>query len=229
MVRVSVVIPTFDRKEFLQQAVETVQVQTCDVECVVIDDGSTDGTKEYLENLDYGNLHTVYHEENHGQSVARNAGIDVSSGEYILFLDSDDILYPHAAETLVETLEEHPADCAGAFASKKLINTRGRSWVKKVPKGLVTDATVENARSIGSLSCTMFRRDALIDTNGFDESLSRHVDFDLYLKMLGEYGLFGVDEICCERRIHDGQITKDEKKVNKSYQKVVEKHSLGDI
>jgi glycosyltransferase involved in cell wall biosynthesis len=227
MAHVTVVIPTYNRKDFLEQAVETVRVQTYDsVDCVVVDDGSTDGTREYLEGLDYDALRTVFHEDNCGQSVARNTGIDNASSEYVLFLDSDDILYPHAAETLVSAIENQADDCAGAFASTKHINSRGRVTIKSVPEKLLKEATVENTGYIGGLSCTMFRRDALEEIGGFDESLSRRDDFDLYMRFLKQYTLLGVDEVCCERRLHEDGISNDAEEIEKSHQKLVEKHQL---
>jgi glycosyltransferase involved in cell wall biosynthesis len=230
MPRVTVLISTFNRKKFLEQAVETVRLQTHEpLECVVVDDGSTDGTRDFLDSLDYDALKTVYHEENRGQSVARNTGIENASGEYVLFLDSDDILYPRAAETLIEAMESQPYECAGAFASTKLVKSNGRVTKRDVPDGVLTEPTFKNARAIGGLSCRMFRRNALEDVGGFDESLSRRVDLDLYLKLLKKYTLLGVDEVYCERRIHESQMSNDRDDVDRSRRKVAEKHQLDDV
>lgn len=175
--RVSVVIPTLDRKEFLEQAVETVRLQTYEsLECIVVDDGSTDGTREYLDSLDYDSLRTIYRDEDRGVSSARNAGIDASESEYVMFFDSDDILYPHAAETLVGAVEEQPEDCAGAFASKKIVNQRGREKNRRAPPGRMTEPTFENANAIGGPSSATFRREALDEVGGFDESSDRGGD-----------------------------------------------------
>ena len=229
MPEASVVIPTYNRKELLDQALETVQVQTYEpLECIVVDDGSTDGTREFLEGLDYDALRTIYHDENRGQSLARSAGIEAASGEYVLFLDSDDIFYPHAAETLVEALEEQPEGCAGAFSSTKYVNSRGRVRRRTVPEGKMVEATLENAESIGGFSGTIFRRNSLNEVGRFDESLPRRTDVDLYLKLLNRYTLLGVDEICCECRIHDSGASSDKEKVKKSYRIIAEKHQLED-
>ena len=228
MPRVTVVIPTLDRREFLEQAVETVRLQTHDpLECVVIDDGSTDGTREYLESLDYDSLRTIYRDET-GLSSARNAGIDAVDSKYVLFLDSDDILYPHASKTLVSALEDQPDDCAGAFGAKKLVTHRGREKNRHVPTGSMTEPTFENAMTIGGPASVMFRRDALEDVGGFDNSFEAREDLDLYLTLLERYSLFGIDEIYCERRIHGSQLSKDEDRIREGYRKLAEKHSLED-
>jgi glycosyltransferase involved in cell wall biosynthesis len=227
MPRVTVVIPTLDRKEFLEQAIETVQVQTYEpLECIVVDDGSTDGTREYLDSLDYDALRTIYRDNETGLSSARNAAIDAAEGEYVTFLDSDDILYPHTVETLVGAIEEQPEDCAGAFASKKLITQRGRVKSRRVPPGTMTEPTFENARAIGGPSSATFRRDALKEVGGFDESFEAREDLDLYLTLLKKYSLFGVDEVCCERRIHGSQMSKDDDRIRDGHTKLAEKHGL---
>ncbi|MDZ7689381.1 MAG: glycosyltransferase family A protein [Halobacteriales archaeon] len=227
MALVSTVVPTFDRRDLLEQAVESVRLQTYEpVECIVVDDGSTDGTSEYLDSLDYDEMTVVRHEENHGQSVARNEGIKAANGEYVLFLDSDDILYPCAAESLVSAVEGSSEDVVGAFASAKLVNHRGRVKKRTVPAGRMDEASLENANAIGGISCTLFRRTVLEDVGGFDESLPRRVDVDLYLKILDEHALYGFDEFCCERRIHDEGLSSDTDAVEESYRKIAENHGV---
>ena len=229
MPRVTVVIPTLDRKEFLEQAIETVQVQTYEpLECIVVDDGSTDGTREYLDSLDYDALRTIYRDNETGLSSARNAAIDAAEGEYVTFLDSDDILYPHTVETLVTELDKQSEDCAGAFGSKKFITPRGRVKEKRAPTGRITEATIENARAIGGPSSTTFRLDAVEDVGGFDESFDGLEDLDLYLTLLKKYSLFGVDKVCCERRTHDRQMSGDNEMMSRSFRKLLEKHGIKD-
>jgi glycosyltransferase involved in cell wall biosynthesis len=212
----------------LEQAIETVQVQTYEpLECIVVDDGSTDGTREYLDSLDYDALRTIYRDET-GLSSARNAAIDASDSEYVTFLDSDDILYPHTVETLVTELDKQPEDCAGTFGSKKFVTPRGRVKQKQVPTGRITEPTIENARGIGGPSSTTFRLDALEDVGGFDESFDGLEDLDLYLTLLKNYWLLGVDKVCCERRTHDRQISGDNEMMSRSFRKLLEKHGIED-
>ena len=209
------------------QAVETVRMQTYgSVECIVIDGGSSDGTKAALEDLDYGSLRTVYRDSPQGLSNARNTGIDAASGEYVMFLDSDDILYPQAAETVVEALDDQPDGCAGVFPSKKLITHRGREKVRRAPSGRMTEPTVENVSAIGGPSSTVFRKNVLEEVGGFDESFEAREDLDLYLTVLKEYSLLGIDKVCCERRIHGSQMSKDTGSIRRSYRKLAEKHRI---
>jgi len=226
MSRVTIVIPTLDRKEFLEQAIESVEWQTYDdIECIVVDDGSTDGTREFLDSLDYDYLRTIYRDET-GLSSARNAGIDASEGEYVLFFDSDDILYPGAVETLVEALERQSDECAGVFGSKKLVTDRGRVSERRAHTGTMTEPTLDNARAIGGPSSVLFRHSAIDSIGGFDESFVSREDLDLYLSLLERYMLYGIDEFCCERRIHADQMSRDKESVMKGYAMIRRKHDI---
>ncbi len=112
---VSVIIPTYNRKELLQQAITSCFAgnEALDVEVVVVDDGSTDGTREYLEQLDDDRIRPILQEHRGGQH-ARNRGLEEAEGEYVKFLDDDDWLAPNALVREVYTLRESQADvCSG--------------------------------------------------------------------------------------------------------------------
>lgn len=111
---VSVILPAYNAEEFLEQAVMSVRAQTMpDWELILIDDGSTDSTPELCDNLaDASPQIRVVHRPNMGVSEARNCGIDVARGQYLYFLDADDILHPQAFELLLAALESSEADMA---------------------------------------------------------------------------------------------------------------------
>jgi glycosyltransferase involved in cell wall biosynthesis len=108
--RFSVLIPTHNREQYLRQAIDSVLAQTfTDYEIVVIDDGSTDGTPELLRS--YGNRIRVLRQQNQGPEVARNCAAAQASGEYLAFLDSDDLLMPCALavyDRIIRTLDAPP-------------------------------------------------------------------------------------------------------------------------
>lgn len=108
---ISVVIPTYNRKEYLEQAVSTCfrGNESIDVEVVVVDDGSTDGTRTYLEEINDEHVRTVL-QENSGGQIARNRGLSVARGEYVKFLDDDDWLRESALETEYSALRASGAD-----------------------------------------------------------------------------------------------------------------------
>ena len=93
MPRVSAIITTYNRKDFVQEAVDSVLAQSYgDWELIVVDDGSIDGSGEALQR--YGERLLYSYQENHGVSMARNRGLELAQGEFIAYLDSDDLWLP---------------------------------------------------------------------------------------------------------------------------------------
>ncbi len=122
---VSVIIPTFNRLEFLKKAVESVEKQSCrDFELIIVDDGSVDGTEEYLESCP---VKYIRLEHSGFPDRVRNAGAKAASGQYLAFLDSDDLWKPEKLARQIDYLSAYPkieichtrellilADCGGA-------------------------------------------------------------------------------------------------------------------
>jgi glycosyltransferase involved in cell wall biosynthesis len=102
---VSVIIPTYNNSKYITEAINSVLSQSCtDLECIVIDDGSTDNTKEILHNFIQSKKIFYYYQENTGVSAARNLGIQKSKGTQILFLDADDLLNTNALKSLLNNI-----------------------------------------------------------------------------------------------------------------------------
>ena len=108
---ISIIIPVYNVEKYVSYCLKSVILQANDmVEVIVIDDGSTDGSKKVCENiLSQGKLNIKFlHQENAGLSSTRNRGIDMANGEYIMFLDSDDELNLNAVQVLAESAKNHP-------------------------------------------------------------------------------------------------------------------------
>jgi len=107
---VTVIIPTFNRRQWISICLDSVKSQTFpNVETLVIDDGSTDGTVEWLKSQPEYSFARVHEQpKNGGASVARNDGIRLAQGELIVFIDSDDALLPNHIETAVNIFREYP-------------------------------------------------------------------------------------------------------------------------
>ena len=108
----SIIVPVYNCDQYLNQCIDSVLNQTCDDwELILINDGSTDRSKSICEYYGYFDKITMISQENKGVSAARNVGIDLSEGDYIVFLDSDDWLEPTYLEDVKVAHECNHADC----------------------------------------------------------------------------------------------------------------------
>lgn len=209
MATVSVIIPTYNRAKLVQEAIESVLHQTLDdVEVIVVDDGSTDGTGEALRSR-YDERVRYFYQANSGRSVARNRGVAASSGRYILFLDSDDLLLPQALEHEVTYLDTHP-DVDVVYTDGYFCDETGRDVARIAParpvhsqETLLEDLVISNV--ILACHSAMVRR-ATLDTIGspyFDKSLRGTEDEDLWVRLVARGGTFAYLDIpTCKYRVH---------------------------
>ena len=132
MPRVSVIIPTYNRARFIAETVQSVLDQTfTDFEIVIVDDGSTDNTREVMGSFQDSRIKYIY-QKNNGVCIARNNAINASSGEYLAFLDSDDVLLRNSLEKRVEVLDRHP-EVGFSYGQAYLMDEGGQVFgIKKV-------------------------------------------------------------------------------------------------
>lgn len=185
----SVIVPTFNRLEYLQQALDTVWSQRfSDYEVIVVDDGSSDGTWAYLEGL-RGRVRAV-RQDNKGPGAARNAGAKIAAGRYLAFLDSDDCWFPWTLEMHARVIAEmnNPAWVSGAhrdFARTDAAVTLDESALRFVRYEDYL-ATSRSNLWLG-VPGTVIRRDVFL-REPFDESDTNGEDNDLWLRLGTEQG-----------------------------------------
>jgi glycosyltransferase involved in cell wall biosynthesis len=123
---VSVVIPTYNRRQYLEHSIDSCYVgnEDIEVEVVVVDDGSTDDTRSFLNTLEDGRVRPVF-QKNQGASAARNRGMEEATGEYIKFLDDDDYLLPGALACQYEVL--HAADAEVCYGDYRIQPEDGKN------------------------------------------------------------------------------------------------------
>ena len=176
---VSVVVPTYERRDLVVRAVRSVLAQTHrDFELIVVDDGSTDGTEGALRGLD-PRLRYLW-QENRGVAAARNAGLELARGEIVAFLDSDDRWLPHHLATVTEMLARHPQAVLATTSPRFRVAGREDPSRTRLIDPLPL-ALGENF--VGYPSGVAVRRDAVLAAGGFDERLRVCEGFDLALRM----------------------------------------------
>jgi glycosyltransferase involved in cell wall biosynthesis len=206
MPKVSICIPTYSRKNYLKETLESVFAQIYkDYEVVVVDDGSTDGTDQMIKQRNYPLRY--FWQENQGEPVARNKLIDLAEGEYITFIDSDDLLLPYAVEELMNLVEYKGSDVV-AYSSYIGIDERGTEVKRKphkLPSGHIAADLFEY---IYVHSCgTICRKKLLEEAGGFDVSLPVCSPYALWLKLSLKYDFIPTAVPTFKRRRHSGNLS----------------------
>lgn len=196
---VSVVIPTYNRVEQTIAAIESVLAQTySNFEIIVVDDGSTDGSsqalQQFIKQRTNGCRQMLFvSQPNRGASVARNTGISTARGEYIAFLDSDDSWIPEKLEWQVRALEEFQNECGVCFTDARLVNdagldvssfrVHGRNYAEEI--GIDRDAASLLAESFSGfwVSSLLVRADLIRQIGGFSPDISFVEDRDLHFRL----------------------------------------------
>ena len=205
---ISVVIPSFNRKNTLSRSIDSVLKQTYKPsEIIVVDDGSTDGTRGFILSS-YPNI-KYFFQPKKGVSSARNKGILESSSEWIAFLDSDDEWMPQKLEKQKKQLEKH----SGVFISHTneiwIRNGVRVNQMKKHQKygGYIFDKCLDICRM--SPSSVLIHKRVISDIGVFDETLQVCEDYDLWLRITSKYSvLFEKELLIIKYGGHKDQLSK---------------------
>lgn len=202
--RVSIIIPCLNGERYLAESLESALAQTHGaVEVVFIDDGSTDGSLAIARGFPQV---TVLSQPNAGISVARNAGMDASESEYVLFLDADDRLAPDAVRDHLAGFAAAP-DAAMVYGAARIIDVAGEV-VEQQPASIGYMHREEMlVRDTPLPSQCMYRRDAVTVAGRFKPGLRMVEDYDLQFRIVGAAGLYGHGQVVCDYRRHPEQET----------------------
>lgn len=201
--KVSVVIPAYNAAQYICETIDSVLSQTYkDYEIIVVDDGSTDNTKEILQ-PHMGKIRYMY-KENGGPASARNVGIKNAQGEYIAFLDSDDLWLPEKLEKQVRYFEEYP-EVGLVFTDCIRFNEKGSEERHNLKKGLISDDMFVNIwweNLIPNLT-VMVRKSCFEKVGVFDESkqIVSVEDREMWLRIAREYRVGYLEEALAKYRI----------------------------
>jgi glycosyltransferase involved in cell wall biosynthesis len=187
MSAVSVIIPTYNTGHYLAEAIQSVLNQSFEnFEVIVVNDGSTDNTTEVVKGFDDPRICYLY-QENQGLSSARNTGISIATGDYLVFLDADDLLQPNKLADQATYLDQYFE--VGLVAGGWIyIDEEGGALGEHTPWVNTPDLDLENLLYICPFvpNSIMVRRHWVEQVGFFDESLSRVEDWDLWLRLIAE-------------------------------------------
>ena len=193
MAEISVIIPAYNRAEFIQKAIKSVLNQTFkDFELIIIDDGSTDNTGDIIQ--EYNDKRVKYfHQFNRGPGPARNKGIKKSSGKYLAFLDSDDAWELEKLEIQINEMKDNPEYL---LSHTEEIWFKGARRIKplKIHRKRHGDIFNWSLRLCSvSMSTVMIEKELIDEIGYFDENLEVCEDYDYWLRVTAKYPVLLID------------------------------------
>lgn len=225
MPKVSVVIPAYNSMNYLPETIASLLAQTfTDWEAIVVNDGSTDETEQWVSQHSDRRIKLIS-QENQGLSGARNTGIAHATGDYIAFLDADDLWSPTKLEKQVQCLDENPeAGLVYTWVAYIDENARptGRIF-KNQAEGNVWKTLIEH-NIVESGSVAMVRRECFDTCGTFDRNLRSFVeDWDMWLRIAARYPFKVVQEPLVYYRQHSTSASRNWEAMEQSYRLVIEK------
>lgn len=208
-VRASVLMTVYNCQTYLRASVLSALAQsTAEFEVIVVDDGSTDLTRQILGEFEDPRI-TVMHCERMGRAKALNYGLERCASPYVAILDADDVALPHRLDSQIA--------CLDANADMALVGSRYRPFIDKDANPLSEDTFplefAEIADELRQFRCPlfhssiMFRKEKVRSIGGYDESLAANEDWDLYVRLAlaARWPIANIDERLSLKRIHSKQ------------------------
>lgn len=212
---ISVIIPSYNRAPFLKQAIRSVLDQDYFIgntpglfELLVVDDGSTDNTRDIV--ISFGDKVKYYSYEHRGVSIARNLGLDLAQGEYIAFLDSDDLWKKEKISAQMNFMKN--------FTEARVCYTE-EVWVRR---GVVVNPKKKHKKYSGwifdkvlplcllSLSSALFHKEIFDEIGRFDEELPACEDYDFGIRLSWKYPVYLLSKpLIIKRGGHPGQLSQE--------------------
>lgn len=205
---VSVIVPSYNHGHFVGDAIESIRLQTYRAfEVIVVDDGSTDQTKDVVTAIPWVRY---VRQDRRGLAAARNRGLAEALGDFVVFLDADDRLFPAALETNARLMRENP-DLGFTAGYSQFITAGGDPLPTQQPVRPEGDPYTALLRrnSIRNPAMVMFRRRVLEEVGGFGSGIDACADYDLYLRISRTYPVRFHTAVVAEYRKHGGNMSGD--------------------
>ena len=205
---VSVITASYNMAHYLPEAIDSVLSQDYpNIEIIVVNDGSTDNTREVLAAYEDDDRVTAIHQENKGQTVAKNQGFAAAKGELIAFCDADNRWLAGKLSTQVPMLLDNPA-IGVVYGDIILIDGQGNrkppAETKRHSGKITAQLLVDN---FVTFNTTLLTHKLMTQMNGFDESLRMAIDYDLWLRISLKHDFLFMPEPMVEYRIWEGQMS----------------------
>jgi glycosyltransferase involved in cell wall biosynthesis len=222
--RVSVIIPTYNHQSYVITTLESVFAQTFnDYEVLVVNDGSPDQTESVLEPLVMAGRIRYIHQPNAGQASARNRGLAEAKGEFVAFLDDDDLWGPAKLQRQVEALCRNPNAVLTYGYVRSFSEADGQAFATPSPTGNVLRQFLRG-NWIWSPGQTLMRAGAVRKIGGFDPSIAGADDWDLYIRLAAQGDFIYEDFEALAYRIHSSNASRATGLMYRNMMRIRRKH-----
>jgi len=226
---VSVVLPVWNRAETVRAAIDSVLGQSLgDLELIVVDDGSTDGSVAAVQAVADARLRLIRHDANLGAGAARNSGIAAARAAVVAFQDSDDVWRPAFLERLLTALAARP-EAVAAYAAMRIEGAPGMPAGRLPPAGQkpVQGMLYEALLRTNFISTQMLavRSGALRQAGGFDPALPALIDWDMLIRLSALGPFVHVPEVLVEQRFSANSITRSGERRLRAQEMVLARHA----
>lgn len=228
---VSVIIPAYNAEDLIGETLETVVLQSYEnLEILVVDDGSTDGTVAVVEDWCVRDRRIrLIRQGNQGVCGARNAGIEAASGDYLAFLDADDLWHPEKIRRQVRCFEEGGEHLGMVYSLSLIIDMEGRlvreGRLRTTVEGDVFLALLEG-NFMGNGSSVMVRADCAREVGGYTDAISPEeqnlTDWEFYLAVAERHAVGLVPEFDVGYRQVEGSFSKNPERMMTAYHRIVD-------
>jgi glycosyltransferase involved in cell wall biosynthesis len=211
---VTAIITTYDRPMLARRAIKSALSQTYELlEIIVVEDGSESGIAAWIDERHDEKIRYIRHQKNRGLAAARNTGLKAAYGDYVAYLDDDDEWLPDKLARQVVHVEGLRYSPEVVYCAAEVVSAGNELLGKLKPslQGNIRDAIKKRGLHTIPSSC-LFRRDALLRIDGYDEDLASHIDHDIWLKMARENFISDyLDDVLVKMYYHHGdRITLDD-------------------
>jgi len=212
---ITAIITTFNRRLLFEQALKSVQQQTKkEIQILILDNSSSDGTSEYISTLNDSRITYIRH-AHMGIAQQRNLGIKLAKGDYVGFLDDDDRWLPEKIHLQLAAFEKAPSELALVYGGFEFYNDDGKKWganTQRIQRDYYKNLLWARDPFTGSASNPLLKKESVLAVGGFNERIKVGEDWELYLRLASQYPFFRIKQKILEIRQHTGRRLGDQLK-----------------
>ncbi|WP_298148590.1 glycosyltransferase [Flavobacterium sp.] len=219
---ITVYVTNYNYGRFIVACIESLLHQTCqDFEVIIIDDGSTDNSKEIIESYRHVEKVSIIYQQNKGLNITNNIAMRAAQGKYIMRLDADDFLEPNALELMSSKLEQD--DKLGlVFPDYYYVDRDGNRIGEEKRHNFDENVSLYDQPAHGA--CTMIRLEYLRKLGGYNESFTCQDGYDLWIKFITHYPVSNIRIPLFSYRQHGNNLTSNELRILSTRQKIKDLH-----